>query len=91
MHSYRNVKYKRADAIHSLNNVLECTLHDALNFPQTLRLIRSVLRTSTFSVLKAYMLSYMVLQMAAIFFLSSLYLKQGIDSVYVMVDFICKG
>ena len=31
------------------------------------------------------------LQTAAIFFLSKLYLKQGIGSVYVMVDFICKG
>ena len=29
--------------------------------------------------------------MAAIFFLSNVYLKQGIGSVYVMVDFICKG
>ena len=29
--------------------------------------------------------------MAAIFFPSNLYLKQGICSVYVMVDFICKG
>ena len=32
-----------------------------------------------------------LLQTVAIFFLSNLYLKQGIDSVYVMVDFICKG
>ena len=35
--------------------------------------------------------SYRQLQTAAIFFLSRLYLKQGIDSVYVMVAFICKG
>ena len=42
-------------------------------------------------VLKANMNSYILLQMAAIFFLSSFYLKQGIDSVYVMVGFICKG
>ena len=41
--------------------------------------------------LKANMNSYIQLQTAAIFFLSSLYLKQGIDSVYVMVGFICKG
>ena len=40
---------------------------------------------------KANTNSYMQLQTAAIFFLSSLYLKQGIDSVYVMVGFICKG
>ena len=40
---------------------------------------------------KANMNSYIQLQTAAIFFLSSLYLKQGIDSVYVMVGFICKG
>ena len=42
-------------------------------------------------LLKANMNSYIQLQTAAIFFLSSLYLKQGIDSVYVMVGFICKG
>ena len=40
---------------------------------------------------KAFMKSYILLQTAAIFFLSNLYLKQGIGSVYVMVDFICKG
>ena len=40
---------------------------------------------------KANMNSYILLQTAAIFFLSSLYLKQGIGSVYVMVGFICKG
>ena len=39
---------------------------------------------------KANMNSYILLQTAAIFFLSILYLKQGIDSVYVMVGFICK-
>ena len=43
------------------------------------------------AILKANMNSYIQLQTAAIFFLSSLYLKQGIDSVYVMVVFICKG
>ena len=43
------------------------------------------------AVFKANMNSYIQLQTAAIFFLSSLYLKQGIDSVYVMVGFICKG
>ena len=42
-------------------------------------------------LIKANMNSYILLQMAAIFFLSSLYLKQGIASVYVMVGFICKG
>ena len=36
------------------------------------------------------MKSYILLQTAAIFFLST-YLKQGIGSVYVMADFICKG
>ena len=35
--------------------------------------------------------SYILLQTAAIFFLSNLYLKQGIGLVYVMIDFICKG
>ena len=40
---------------------------------------------------KANINSYILLQMAAIFFLSSLYLKQGIDSVCVMVGFICRG
>ena len=29
--------------------------------------------------------------MATIYFLSNLYLKQGIGLVYVLVDFICKG
>ena len=33
----------------------------------------------------------MPLETAAIFFLANLYLKQGIDEVYVMVDFICMG
>ena len=41
--------------------------------------------------IKAYMNSYIILQTAAMFFLSKLYLKQGIGSVYVMVDFIWKG
>ena len=41
--------------------------------------------------IKANMNSYIQLQTTAIFFISSLYLKQGIDSVYVMVGFICKG
>ena len=41
--------------------------------------------------IKANMNSYIQLQTAAIFFHSSLNLKQGIDSVYVMVGFICKG
>ena len=36
------------------------------------------------------MKSYILLQTEAIFFLSNLYVKQGIGSVYVMVDFICK-
>ena len=40
---------------------------------------------------KANMNSYILLQTAAIFFLSSLYLNKSIDSVYVMVGFICKG
>ena len=35
--------------------------------------------------------SIILLQTAAIFFLSNLNLKQGIGSVYVMIDFICKG
>ena len=41
--------------------------------------------------LKANTNSYIKLQTAAIIFLSTLYLKQVIDSVYVMVGFICKG
>ena len=49
------------------------------------------LLTSTQVRFKANMNSYIQLQTATIFFLSSLYLKQGIDSVYVMVGFICKG
>ena len=40
---------------------------------------------------KADIKSDILLHTAAIFFLSNLYLKQGIASLYVMVDFICKG
>ena len=32
-----------------------------------------------------------ILHTAAIFYLTNFYLKQGIDKVYVMVDFICMG
>ena len=35
------------------------------------------------------MKSYIPLETAATFFLANLYLKQGISSEYVMVDFIC--
>ena len=35
--------------------------------------------------------SYISLETAAIFFLANLFLKQGISSEYVMVDFICMG
>ena len=35
--------------------------------------------------------NYILLQTTAKCFLSNLYLKQGISSVYAMVDFICKG
>ena len=41
--------------------------------------------------IQADMKSDILLHMASIFFLSNLYPKQGIGSVYVMVDFICKG
>ena len=37
------------------------------------------------------MKSYIPLETAAIFFLANLFLKQGISSEYVMVDFICMG
>ena len=37
------------------------------------------------------MKSYKPLETAAIFFLANLFLKQGISSEYVMVDFFCKG
>ena len=36
------------------------------------------------------MKSHILLQTAVVFFLSKLYLKQGIGLLYVMVDFICK-
>ena len=42
-------------------------------------------------MLKADMKSYISLETAAIFFLANLFLKQGISSEYVMVDFICMG
>ena len=38
---------------------------------------------------KAEMKRYIPLETAAIFFLANLFLKQGISSEYVMVDFIC--
>ena len=41
--------------------------------------------------IKADMKSYIPLETAAIFFLANLFLKQGISSEYVMVDFICMG
>ena len=41
--------------------------------------------------LKADMKSYIPLETAAIFFLANLFLKQGMSSNYVMVDFICMG
>ena len=40
---------------------------------------------------KADMKFYILLQVAALFFLSNFYLKHGIGSMYVMFDFICKG
>ena len=42
-------------------------------------------------MLKANMKSYIPLETAAIFFIANLFLKQGISSEYVMVDFICMG
>ena len=40
---------------------------------------------------KAYMNSDIPLEMAAIFFLANIDLKQDIGLVYVIVDFICMG
>ena len=42
-------------------------------------------------MLKAYANSDISLETTAIFFQSNRNLKQGIDSVYVMVEFICMG
>ena len=42
-------------------------------------------------LLKADMKIYIPLETAALFFLANLFLKQGISSEYVMVDFICMG
>ena len=41
--------------------------------------------------LKADMKTYVPLETAAIFFLANLFLKQGISSEYVIVDFNCMG
>ena len=41
--------------------------------------------------IKADMKSYIPLETAAIFFQANLFLKQGISSEYVTVDFICMG
>ena len=38
---------------------------------------------------KADMKSYILLETSAKFFLANIFLKQGIGSEYVMVDFIC--
>ena len=46
----------------------------------------TIFRTRLF---KADMNSDILLQTAAIFFLTNFYLKQGIGKVYVIVDFIC--
>ena len=43
------------------------------------------------TVFKADMKSYKPLETAAIFFLANLFLKQGISSEYVTVDFIFIG
>ena len=43
------------------------------------------------SLLKADMKSHIPLETEAIFFLANLFLKQGINSDYIMVDFICTG
>ena len=40
---------------------------------------------------KADMENFMPLETAAILFLANLFLKQGVSSEYVMVDFICMG
>ena len=41
--------------------------------------------------IKADINSDILLQTAAIFFLTNFYLKQGIGYVYVMVDLVCMG
>ena len=43
------------------------------------------------ALFKADMKRYIPLETAAIFILAKLFLKQGISSEYVMVDFICMG
>ena len=42
-------------------------------------------------ILKADMKSYIPVEMAALFFIANLFLKQGISSEYITVDFICMG
>ena len=42
-------------------------------------------------IVKADMKSYKQLETAAIFFPAKLFLKQGISSEHVTVDFICMG
>ena len=49
------------------------------------------MQAGKYIVLKADMKSYIPLETAAIFFLANLFLKQGVSSEYVMVDFICRG
>ena len=52
-------------------------------------LILLIIEKSTY--VKADMKSYIPLETAATFFLANPFLKQGISSEYVMVDFICIG
>ena len=48
-------------------------------------------RKITQNHIKAYMKTYIPLETAAIFFLANFFLRQGMTSEYVMVDFIIRG
>ena len=54
-----------------------------------LLLVKSILQMVSHILVKADMHSDIALETAAIFFLANRYLKQGISSEYVMIDFIC--
>ena len=69
--------YFWSEAVHKFFSILHfCLLENKSNFDEWF---------------KADMKSYIPLETAAIYFLANLFLKQGISSGYVMVDFIYMG
>ena len=53
--------------------------------------ISNFIQSSTIALIKADVKGYIPLETTTIFFLANIFLKQGISSEYVMVDFIFLG